>query len=727
MSGIKALDMKSLQEFVEDSELLAKTNERKRSFEYNLSKKHAKSKLVKGGKRIPFDIVEHKTSSNLIFSVGAWDKIVLPAVKYWNAVKGDKTCTVGSMTVRIASVSVGMEAGKKHIDTLVVFYANMDKVVCHLYNTTQLILVNGHGYVNFINQFLKPFFESKVSMNLEEIEKYNSMVLEKLGCRRVKRSSVSYNKGSTFPCNTCDFATSTLMTLKKHMKHEHLAISLNSTKSSSSLLSFKHSTRNNSISESEALLQENLTITNISNESPSVTLEETALKFTCLECNFVTKEKNTMELHVQTFHGKSNFICKSCSHVFNEEEDYNSHVSMHDKQEKETTGASDTKIVTEKQKRNEINENHVESEENDENQVKTEENNERPEEENKKQVGSEENNKKMEEITECSGETDTVSEESMSHCIEMEKEKFQCDICITKFESNDSLENHMDSVHKQEISEYICIKCNYISKTEIGMKRHENVFCNICNICLTGNVDFDIHMMFHKSCQTKGCVFKATTKSNLRDHVILVHGRTVCELCREVCESEIALQQHIKVHEKKDHEEVIKDSQTVNDSFENEKNPTSKLECDVCEFKGLTKEDMECHAKLKHMNIRVDIKPEEQITLQCNQCDFECKLNIQLKKHTEKKHKEARVQLKYACNSCGFGSNFVAELWNHVIDAHPGENQFESKAKHEIFYNLVAEQNVNILEEFNTLKDALKKLMKHLLTLRMNLRIKLKM
>ena len=184
--------------------------------------------------------MEHKTSSNLIFSVGAWDKIVLPAVKYWNAVKGDKTCTVGSMTVRIASVSVGMEAGKKHIDTLVVFYANMDKVVCHLYNTTQLILVNGHGYVNFINQFLKPFFESKVSMNLEEIEKYNSMVLEKLGCKRVKRSSVSYHSGSTFPCNACDFSTTTLMTLKKHMQHDHHAISLNS--SALYLSSIQHGT-----------------------------------------------------------------------------------------------------------------------------------------------------------------------------------------------------------------------------------------------------------------------------------------------------------------------------------------------------------------------------------------------------------------------------------------------------------------------------------------------------
>ena len=302
MSALEAPKMNSIQELIEESELV-KSKERKRNFEYNLNDKAAKAKLVKGGKRKPIDRVDNQGSSNLVFSIGAWDTVVNPAIRYWNTVKSDKTCNVGALSVKIASVSAGMEAGRKHIDTLVVFYANRDKVVCHFYNTTQLVLVNGHGYANFIDLFLKPFFESKIALNLEEIDRYNSTALEILGAKRVKRSSVRYKGGSTFPCNACDFATNTLMTLKKHMRIDHHAISLNSTKSSfSSILGlFKHSTRNNSMSE---LLQDNMTITDLSNLESSVTVAEHALKFTCLECKFTTTEKMTMDVHVQTLHGK---------------------------------------------------------------------------------------------------------------------------------------------------------------------------------------------------------------------------------------------------------------------------------------------------------------------------------------------------------------------------------------------------------------------------------------
>jgi hypothetical protein len=81
---------------------------------------------VKGGKRIPFEIVHNSTSFNLHFSTGAWNHVVLPTAQYWNSIKGDKVCKVGPITVKVASVSFGLEADKKHIDTLVVCYADRD-------------------------------------------------------------------------------------------------------------------------------------------------------------------------------------------------------------------------------------------------------------------------------------------------------------------------------------------------------------------------------------------------------------------------------------------------------------------------------------------------------------------------------------------------------------------------------------------------------------------------
>ena len=327
MSVVKALEFKSVQDLVIDSELVTPVD-KKRNFEFNLNDKSVKSKILKGAKRLPFEIKENITSSNLIFCIGTWQNVVIPTIKYLDSIKGDKTCDAGTISVRVASVSAGEDASKRHIDTLVVFYANRDKIVCHFYNTTQLILVNGHGYEKLIDHFLKPYFESKVRNHREDIVSYNSMVIETLGPRskRVKRSTVKYKGGSTFPCKVCDFTASTLTTLNKHKSSDH-ALSFNS---SSSLLQIplKHSTRNNSISE--ALLEDNINILNLSKQSPEITLEETGLKFTCLECKFVTTEKLTMDVHVQSLHGKSNFVCKLCEHEFLDEEDYNLHVNTHE-------------------------------------------------------------------------------------------------------------------------------------------------------------------------------------------------------------------------------------------------------------------------------------------------------------------------------------------------------------------------------------------------------------
>ena len=96
----------------------------KRSFEYNLNDKSAKAKIIKGAKRPPFQIVSKDLSSNLEFSIGAWNQVVQPAVKYCNTIKGDKTCHAEPISVQVTSVSAGEDSSKNNIDTLVVFYAN---------------------------------------------------------------------------------------------------------------------------------------------------------------------------------------------------------------------------------------------------------------------------------------------------------------------------------------------------------------------------------------------------------------------------------------------------------------------------------------------------------------------------------------------------------------------------------------------------------------------------
>ena len=146
----KAIEMtSSIEDMIKDSEVIICIDKR-RTFKYELNDKAAKAKLIKGAKRIPFEIVEKSASSNLIFSIGAWDRIVNPSVHYCEQVQGNKSCGIGSTTITVVSVKKGTETSGKHIDTQIVFLFNREKVVCHFYNTTQLILVNGHGYLNMI-------------------------------------------------------------------------------------------------------------------------------------------------------------------------------------------------------------------------------------------------------------------------------------------------------------------------------------------------------------------------------------------------------------------------------------------------------------------------------------------------------------------------------------------------------------------------------------------------
>ena len=152
----KAIEMTSVDNLVKDSETaLFRDNVRK--FEYKLDDKAAKGKLIKGGKRTPFEVVENSSSSNLVFNLGSWYNVVLPSNQYWEAGKGNKTFKIDGRVVKIADVKTGKDVSGKHIDTQIVFFSNRDKIVLHCYNTTQLILVNGHGYSDFIQMFLKPF------------------------------------------------------------------------------------------------------------------------------------------------------------------------------------------------------------------------------------------------------------------------------------------------------------------------------------------------------------------------------------------------------------------------------------------------------------------------------------------------------------------------------------------------------------------------------------------
>ena len=116
-----------------------------RTFEYDLSDKATKAKLVKASKRAPFLLEEHSASSNLIFSAGSWYNTVLPSIRYWNELRAEESCHIGDSIIQIGGIRSGKDSSGKFVDSQIVFLSDRDKVTCHFYNTTQKILVNGHG------------------------------------------------------------------------------------------------------------------------------------------------------------------------------------------------------------------------------------------------------------------------------------------------------------------------------------------------------------------------------------------------------------------------------------------------------------------------------------------------------------------------------------------------------------------------------------------------------
>ena len=126
LTSMNKSELKSIDHLLKETEIVRR-GEKARVFNYKLDDKAAKGKLVKGARRIPFEVAANSTSSNLVFNLGAWNHVVQPSLRYFNTAKGS-ICKVGDTVIRIADIKTGKDASGKHIDTQVIFFIDRDKV-----------------------------------------------------------------------------------------------------------------------------------------------------------------------------------------------------------------------------------------------------------------------------------------------------------------------------------------------------------------------------------------------------------------------------------------------------------------------------------------------------------------------------------------------------------------------------------------------------------------------
>ena len=144
---------------------------------------------------------------------------------------------------------------------------------------------------------------------------------------------------------------------------------------------------------------------------------------------------------------------------------------------------------------------------------------------------------------------------------------------------------------------------------------------------------------------------------------------------------------------------------------------TLSFACVQCEFKAESDERLKTHIQNKHQAKEVK-SPSKTRKLSCELCKYECFLDVQIKKHMEEKHNEARNP-DYKCDLCEFGGDLVTDIWNHKLDKHAdqslGYNKADENAKTNMFFNFVAEQNLEVMEEFLKFKSGIKLVMEQLL------------
>ena len=638
-----AIEFSSIENMVEDTEV-ALNKDTKRVFDYNLNDKAAKAKLLKGAKREAFDVVENSSSANLIFNLGSWSQVVLPSICYWNEIKGNKSCKVDEITVQIADVKMGKDVGGKHIDTQVVFFSNRDKVVLHCYNTTQLILVNGHGYAKFISMFLKPYFESKINLNREIIIKFNDSALETLENKKIKRSNVKYTRGPTHLwCTKCDFAAKSRPALAKHKKATHSPSFITKSPSLTPLLAPQYqSTRNNSITE--VLLQDN----NIVNDQSDDLIDEVEdkiernmaenIKFTCLECNFKTKDKPDMDVHIETVHGnqESNdvkFVCSKCDHEFVSKDDFDTHIQIHDNNKEDEHVSTNPQIDA---------------------------------------TPSFENQEALNHGKESLSVVADVIEQIEPSKIIIEETEVVCSICKLSSKNTDTLRMHIENIHMipdelananieneitiQEITTLTkCPHCSIIStatEIESHVSRIHGYF-SICGEC-------GKHFVDTKACET---------------HMQMKHAMPQpqepfpCDECDLVLVDFNNLQDHKNVYHTK--EKVILHT------------------CVQCGSTFETQEVLDEHINKHHVSIR----------LSCDTCPFQASMYTELMKHKVEEHNEGSSS---PLDPLEMFLNVLAAQQDIILD-HLSKSY---KQNDEDLKEIKTKQNC-ILNEFRSLKDSL--------------------
>ena len=176
----------------------------------------------------------------------------------------------------------------------------------------------------------------RLKANIIEYDRAVKVALNQKPGRPIKPRSVKSIRSDInqpyFSCKKCDDAFDNYGKLKKHKVTVHTFSNSMNSVGNNSLLSIKHSTRNNSLSE-EMLLCEDITLFNLGeSNSAKPSLEESTEhieniepKYTCELCKQTFGSETDLQKHILSH--TQNFKCVQCSYEVTNEYDLSIHVA----------------------------------------------------------------------------------------------------------------------------------------------------------------------------------------------------------------------------------------------------------------------------------------------------------------------------------------------------------------------------------------------------------------
>ncbi|OAD58809.1 Zinc finger protein 26 [Eufriesea mexicana] len=247
-----------------------------------------------------------------------------------------------------------------------------------------------------------------------------------------------------------------------------------------------------------------------------------------------------------------------------------------------------------------------------------------------------------------------------------------CIICNRKYDSQPSLNKHIESHRDRKTNYFTCNSCSFACKRSSTLVSHvvrnhqksnieETYSKKRCKVSKYNNEPLEKEKSQETCLQDQDkdssivsstlSEFECKSESSVTTRANKKQGKKPveeqCNLCDFKCSKKSTLYSHKRQHKIMDISEVYS--------------------CNECTFKTNKKSSLYSHIKRKH-KIPKSCTPDGQPQLfYCNQCDYKNKNKYELKVHVARKHTD---DFKFSCETCGKKFKVKGDLTNHIRFSH---------------------------------------------------------